>query len=557
MTHPITVPRANANDDVVLLVEWLCPPGTHIHAEQPLYIVETSKATEEIVSDAAGYVRPVIEPGQMVAVQQVIGFLTATAEEPLPEVPARPEVQATENGGHAQWDRGGGAGHVEQKQAPDQLTPHLTSLAPSSSDHLKITVPARALAESLGISWQTLPVPSDGIIRSEHVRAYQAHQVPSTQTAFTDVNPANYPGRIDPEFLAQLRADPSAITQLPSDAKIALYRKHGALIGPGVSIGQGTYLDAQYLSLGAETVLAENILIRCRRFNMGELGEIGAGAKILCRDFLAGDGVNIRFRAVIVQGGGMHSCRIGDDCFIAYDTYINTDRDVTLARHVCLAPGVRIYTHRKWLNPLDGFASGFAPVEIGDDCHLGPNVVVLPGVTIAPRVTVMANAVVASNIPAERLIGGSPAKTIVEGPMYHKPLNHTQRQAAFLQILRECLLSFEGWGAIATNVALENARAIGGTGGGGKLDLTWQGQSAAIIYVPVAPSTPARGRALVLSFDPPVLALASDHLTAFDLSTLQIRGVRDPLSDFFRGQLDFYGLHFTPRQRRLPTSRYE
>ena len=389
--------------------------------------METSKATEEIVAEAEGFVRPVVQPGQMVAVQQVIGFLTATAEEPLPEVPVTTTA----------------AGHVSQPSPPKKIPSALTLAAAGPAGEPKITAPARALAESLGVPWQTLAVPADGIIRSEQVRAYQAG--PAAVRAVSVDRPAEeFGGRIDPEFLKQLRAAPQAIAQLSSEAKVELYRQHGAVMGPGVTIGAGTYLDAEYVSLGAETVLAENVLIRCRRFAMGELGEIGAGAKILCRDFVAGAGVNIRFRAVIVQGGGMHSCRIGDDSFIAYDTYINTDRDVTIDRHVCLAPGVRIYTHRKWLSPLEGYGSGFAPVQIGADCHLGPNVVVLPGVTIGPRVTVMANAVVASNIAAERLIGGTPAKTVVEGAMYHKPMDSRQRQMAFLQVLRECLLSFEG-----------------------------------------------------------------------------------------------------------------
>ena len=155
------------------------------------------------------------------------------------------------------------------------------------------------------------------------------------------------------------------------------------------------------------------MLVRARRFTIGELGQIGANCRFFCRDFVAGDVVTLRWNVAVVDGqGGIHDCRIGDLCFVAYDTYLNTDRDVTLGERVCLSPGARIYTHRKWLEALDGYPFSYAPVSIGERSWLGPGALILPGVELDAEVTVMANSVVASNAPRGALLGGVPATVV-------------------------------------------------------------------------------------------------------------------------------------------------
>ena len=155
------------------------------------------------------------------------------------------------------------------------------------------------------------------------------------------------------------------------------------------------------------------MLVRARRFTIGQLGQIGASCRFFCRDFVAGDVVTLRWNVAVVDGqGGIHDCRIGDLCFVAYDTYLNTDRDVTLGERVCLSPGARIYTHRKWLEALDGYPFSYAPVSIGERSWLGPGALILPGVVLDAEVTVMANSVVASNAPRGALLGGVPAAVV-------------------------------------------------------------------------------------------------------------------------------------------------
>ena len=56
--------------------------------------------------------------------------------------------------------------------------------------------------------------------------------------------------------------------------------------------------------------------------------------------------------------------------------------------------------------------AGFAdrPVEIGDDCWIGVNVVIMPGVAIGKGCVVGANAVVTRDLPAGSVAAGVPAK---------------------------------------------------------------------------------------------------------------------------------------------------
>ena len=52
------------------------------------------------------------------------------------------------------------------------------------------------------------------------------------------------------------------------------------------------------------------------------------------------------------------------------------------------------------------------PIDIGEDCWFGGNVIVLPGVTIGRGVTVGAGSVVTKDVPAFHVVAGNPARII-------------------------------------------------------------------------------------------------------------------------------------------------
>jgi acetyltransferase-like isoleucine patch superfamily enzyme len=420
--EPVVVPKLNENDDEVVVVSLT--EGA-VSRGQVLFEVETSKAVQEVESEADGFPRWAAAVGDHVAVLSTIGWLFPT---------------------EAERDAWSGAAPA----VPDTAVP--------DTESRPATEPARRLAAELGVSLDD--VPGTGIIRESDVRALKA--VPDTGA----VSGTQGAGRLSDELRARIAMDAAAIAALTSDEKVALYRGHGAEIGERVTIGARTLIDAEFVEIGDDTSIGEDVIVRARRFSIGQLGQIGASCRFFCRDFVAGDVVTLRWNVAVVDGqGGIHDCRIGDLCFIAYDTYLNTDRDVTLGERVCLSPGARIYTHRKWLEALDGYPFSYAPVSIGERSWLGPGALILPGVELDAEVTVMANSVVASNAPRGALLGGVPASVVKREQ--RADLSASQRAAIVREILEGNAesLAVLGWklqDGILTNGKTETPVAVDG-----------------------------------------------------------------------------------------------
>jgi acetyltransferase-like isoleucine patch superfamily enzyme len=474
MPTPIVVPKLNENDDEVVVVELA---DGYVQPGQPLFSVETSKAVQEVEAEAAGFVLWAAQVGDRVGVLAELGWLFATEDERDAWGADRPAVEGE---------------------------------PPAPGDRLA-TEPARKLAAELGVSIGD--VPAAGIVRESDVRAFAAAPEPAAVE-----EPSA--GRLSEELRERLRADGAAIAALSSDEKVALYREHGAAIGERVTIGRGTLIDAAFVELGADTAIGEDVVVRARRFTIGELGQVGANCRFFCRDFVAGDVVTLRWNVAVVDGqGGIHDCRIGDLCFVAYDTYLNTDRDVALGERVCLSPGSRIYTHRKWLEALDGYPFSYAPVSIGERSWLGPGSLILPGVVLDAEVTVMANSVVASNAPKGALLGGVPA-TVVKRTQ-RADLDPAHRTA----VLREI---FEG---NAEALAVLGWTLVPGEAASGG----WAGRLTGPQDAPVV----VAGRTVSVGD------------TVFDLDARTVNGPRNGATDVIRHLLFKYGHVFEPRLWRF------
>jgi acetyltransferase-like isoleucine patch superfamily enzyme len=475
MPTPIVVPKLNENDDEVIVVELA---DGYVQPGQPLFSVETSKAVQEVEAEVAGFVLWAAQVGDRVGMLAELGWLFATEEE------------------RDAW-------------GVDRPT---TATEPTTAGERLATEPARRLAAQLGVSIDD--VPAAGIVRESDVRAFGAAAEPAPAVEEPSA------GRLSEELRERLRTDGASIAALSSDEKVELYREHGAAIGERVTIGRGTLIGAAFVEIGADTSIGEEALVRARRFTIGELGQIGASCRFFCRDFVAGDVVTLRWNVAVVDGqGGIHDCRIGDLCFVAYDTYLNTDRDVTLGERVCLSPGTRIYTHRKWLEALDGYPFSYAPVSIGERSWLGPGSLILPGVVLDAEVTVMANSVVASNAPKGALLGGVPA-TIVKRTQ-RADLDLAHRAAVVREIFEgnSEALAVLGW-------TLEAEAATAGS---------WTGSRARSEEVRVV----VDGRTVTVGD------------TVFDLDARTVRGPRNGATDVIRHLLFKYGHVFEPRLWRF------
>ena len=63
----ILVPKLSNNDTEYILVEWAVEDGKPVRSGDPVATVETSKAAEELVAEADGYIRHLVEAGAFVA----------------------------------------------------------------------------------------------------------------------------------------------------------------------------------------------------------------------------------------------------------------------------------------------------------------------------------------------------------------------------------------------------------------------------------------------------------------------------------------------------------
>ncbi len=132
---------------------------------------------------------------------------------------------------------------------------------------------------------------------------------------------------------------------------------------------------------------------------------------------------------------GVHTT-IGRNFFANFNLTIQDDAKVTIKDRCNFGPGVTIVTpvhpmvaqERAVMYDENGQEKHLCyakPVEIGNDCWLGANVVVCPGVTIGDGCVIGAGSVVTRDIPAGSFAAGNPCRVIREiteaDSMRHKP----------------------------------------------------------------------------------------------------------------------------------------
>jgi pyruvate dehydrogenase E2 component (dihydrolipoamide acetyltransferase) len=84
MLKNVLLPQVELTMENVTVLEWLVQVGDHVSADQPLMEVETQKATLEVPSPEAGYVRQLcVQAGDQIGKEALICVLSDTADESL------------------------------------------------------------------------------------------------------------------------------------------------------------------------------------------------------------------------------------------------------------------------------------------------------------------------------------------------------------------------------------------------------------------------------------------------------------------------------------------
>jgi 2-oxoglutarate dehydrogenase E2 component (dihydrolipoamide succinyltransferase) len=143
----IRMPRLNTNDDGYILVEWLAADGDLVDADQAVAAVETSKASQDLLSDEAGVLHVIASPGH----NYPPGALLASITPP-----------------------GSPAAHVSAPPA------HESPIRPDDSPDPIITAPAARLLQELGIDREQVATLGRRVVREADVEKLRVASQPDS-----------------------------------------------------------------------------------------------------------------------------------------------------------------------------------------------------------------------------------------------------------------------------------------------------------------------------------------------------------------------------------------
>ncbi len=106
--------------------------------------------------------------------------------------------------------------------------------------------------------------------------------------------------------------------------------------------------------------------------------------------------------------------RVGKRFFANFNLTILDEAPVTIGDDCFIGPNVSIYTACHSTDPVERNSrrEWALPVTIGHNVWIGGSVTILPGVTIGDNVTIGAGSVVVSDIPSGSIAVGNPCKII-------------------------------------------------------------------------------------------------------------------------------------------------
>jgi pyruvate dehydrogenase E2 component (dihydrolipoamide acetyltransferase) len=227
MAHPILVPPLGQTTDTVILSAWYKQAGQPVKIGEPLFAIETDKATLDIEAQDAGILAQVsAQAGEEVKVLSAIGLIAAPGED-VSTGEGEPGSQgATEQGSGAEYRAEGEGERVSAVAAKAEEEPVLRRevaqplerpVAPVSrveGERVFISPRARRLALAENVRWQSIAgTGPEGAVVERDVRQYLTQMSQAPQTV-----PAQMPSySINPAQAAQTlvaQADVSALITL-------------------------------------------------------------------------------------------------------------------------------------------------------------------------------------------------------------------------------------------------------------------------------------------------------------------------------------------------------
>lgn len=105
---------------------------------------------------------------------------------------------------------------------------------------------------------------------------------------------------------------------------------------------------------------------------------------------------------------------VGKNTWIGPFVVLDGTGGLSIGENCSISTGVQIYSHDtvNWAISGGKEPYEYAPVSIGNNCYIGPNVVISKGVTLGDSCIVGANSFVNKSFEANSKIGGNPARIL-------------------------------------------------------------------------------------------------------------------------------------------------
>jgi len=225
---------------------------------------------------------------------------------------------------------------------------------------------------------------------------------------------------------------------LPGFLKKFVYRRKGYKIGKDVSIGPGSVIIGEDVTIGNDTHIGFLTIIRGRYIEMGSHVSIGSMTIVDTPHFEIGDGSVIN-EQVFVGGLELPESKLvlGKNTIVMQMTFINTTMPVTIGDDSGIGGYCLFFTHGSWLSKFEGYPVTFAPIEIGKSVWFPWRVFVMPGASVGDGSVIGANSLVSGKIPEMVLAAGSPAKVLREAPNFPHEVNDEKKVTILKEIISE------------------------------------------------------------------------------------------------------------------------
>lgn len=236
---------------------------------------------------------------------------------------------------------------------------------------------------------------------------------------------------------------------LPCFLKKIVYRIKGYKIGKNVSIGFGSVIIGDQVSIGDHTSISFLTVIRGRTISIGSHISVGAITFIDTPHIKIDDGTKINEQVYV---GGLQypdsKFVVGKNSQIMQMSFINPTKSIVIGNDTGIGGGCHLFGHSSWLSAFEGYDVEFQDIVIGNSVSLAWRVFVLPGSHIGDGSVIGANSLVHRTIPPKCLAIGFPARVISKAPDFPKQLSELDKQVLLRDIIKDMVEYFNGFGIV-------------------------------------------------------------------------------------------------------------